>query len=52
MDLPSANKAILEKLGLINIEQMDICTFCNKEDWFTHRGESGKTGRFASVITF
>ena len=52
MDLPAANKAILEKLGLKNIEQMNICTFCNKEDWFTHRGENGKTGRFASVITF
>ncbi len=52
MDLPTANKTVLEKLGLINIEQMDICTFCNKEDWFSHRGESGKTGRFASVITF
>ena len=52
MDLPAANKSILEKLGIINIETMEICTFCNKEDWFTHRGESGKTGRFASVITF
>ena len=51
MDLPAANKSILEKLGLKNIEMMEICTFCNKEDWFTHRGESGKTGRFASVIT-
>jgi polyphenol oxidase len=52
MDLSAANKSIIEKRGLINIEMMEICTFCNKEDWFTHRGESGKTGRFASVITF
>jgi len=51
MDLPAANKSILEKLGLINIEMMEICTFCNKEDWFTHRGDNGKTGRFASVIS-
>lgn len=52
MDLPAANKCLLEKMGLKNIEMMEICTFCNKEDWFSHRGESGKTGRFASVITF
>ena len=51
LDLAAANKNILEKLGLRNIEMMEICTFCSKEDWFTHRGEDGKTGRFASVIT-
>jgi len=51
MDLPAANKSILEKLGLKNVEMMEICTLCNKEDWFTHRGENGMTGRFASVIT-
>jgi hypothetical protein len=50
-DLPKANKNILENCGLKRIEMMNICTFCNKEDWFSHRGESGKTGRFASVIT-
>jgi len=51
MDLSAANRIILEKMGLKNIEMMDICTFCNKEDWFSHRGENGKTGRFASIIT-
>jgi len=50
MDLSAANKILLEKMGIKNIEIMDICTFCNKDDWFSHRGENGKTGRFASVI--
>jgi YfiH family protein len=51
LDLVAANKNILEKYGLLKIDIMNICTFCDKEDWFSHRGESGKTGRFASVVT-
>ncbi len=51
MDLQTANRILLEKVGIKNIQMMEICTICNKEDWFSHRGESGKTGRFASVIS-
>ena len=32
-----------------NIEVSNVCTRCNKEIFFSYRGE-GKTGRFASVI--
>ena len=51
MDLPAANRMTMEKCGIQTIEMVDICTVCNKEDWFSHRGENGKTGRFAAVIT-
>ncbi|MDP2965656.1 MAG: peptidoglycan editing factor PgeF [Pelolinea sp.] len=51
MDLPTANRLIMEKCGMKTIERLDICTMCNNEDWFSHRGEKGKTGRFAAVIT-
>ncbi len=51
MDLPKANKLLLEKCGLKYIEMTNICTQCNNEDWFSHRAENGKTGRFAAVIT-
>ena len=51
MDLPAANRLILEKCGLRSIEMTSICTYCFKQDWFSHRGENGKTGRFASIIT-
>jgi len=51
MDLPAAIKLILENCGLRTTERLNICTACNLEDWFSHRGESGKTGRFAAVIT-
>jgi polyphenol oxidase len=50
MDLPHSNKMILERCGLKTIEMTEICTYLNKEDWYSHRGENGKTGRFASVI--
>jgi polyphenol oxidase len=51
LNLPSANKKIMEKCGLKVIEMLNICTACNTNDWFSHRGENGKTGRFAAVIT-
>ena len=51
VDLQLANQLFLERAGLRHIEQTGICTFTNKEDWFSHRGENGKTGRFGAVIT-
>ena len=49
-DLGLANEINLRRFGITVIERMEICTFCHKEDWFSHRGENGKTGRFAAVI--
>jgi len=50
LDLWKANKITLENAGVENIEVSEICTVCNLEDWFSHRGDCGKTGRFAAVI--
>lgn len=49
-DLWRANQLILEKMGVRNIEVSGICTACNLHDWFSHRGEKGKTGRFGALI--
>lgn len=49
-DLWSANRAHLEALGVGAVEMSEICTACNLDDWYSHRGESGKTGRFGAVI--
>jgi YfiH family protein len=49
-DLWSANILILEKSGIRRIEVAGLCTACNTRDWFSHRGEKGKTGRFGVVI--
>ncbi len=49
-DLWQANRQILEGLGVRQIEVAGLCTACHLEDWFSHRAESGCTGRFAAVI--
>jgi polyphenol oxidase len=49
-DLWGANKHLLEKTGVKNIEVSGLCTACHLDDWFSHRGEAGKTGRFGVMI--
>jgi YfiH family protein len=49
-DLWGANQYILREIGVEKIEISGICTNCNLQDWFSHRGEQGKTGRFGAVI--
>lgn len=45
-----ANQEILVRAGVKNIHQTEICTACHIDQWYSHRAESGKTGRFAAVI--
>jgi YfiH family protein len=49
-NLWAANRLLLEKAGVEHIEVSRICTACNPVDWFSHRGEKGKTGRFGAMI--
>lgn len=51
VDLQKSNQLILEEAGVKHIEQAGICTMCHNQDWFSHRGENGKAGRFGAVIT-
>jgi YfiH family protein len=50
LDLWTANRIILENAGVRKIEVSKICTACNMDDWYSHRGEAGKTGRFGALI--
>jgi YfiH family protein len=50
LDLWAANRYLLEGQGLSKIETAEICTVCHQEDWFSHRGEDGRTGRFGAVL--
>lgn len=50
-DLWLANQLLLEKAGVKDIEIAGICTACNLEDWYSHRAENGKTGRFGAMIS-
>lgn len=51
LDLWSANKILLNQAGVKRIEIASICTACNLDDWYSHRGEDGKTGRFGAIIS-
>jgi polyphenol oxidase len=50
LDLWAANRLQLEKSGVERIEIAGVCTACHLEDWFSHRAEKGKTGRFGALI--
>jgi polyphenol oxidase len=49
-DLWAANRKYLEEAGVANIEISGLCTVCHNEDWYSHRAEHGKTGRFGVLI--
>jgi YfiH family protein len=49
-DLWRTNRVILEKAGVQQIQVAGLCTACNTEDWYSHRAEQGKTGRFGALI--
>ena len=50
LDLWEANRILLVEAGVKQIELAGMCTACHTEDWFSHRGEKGKTGRFGALI--
>lgn len=49
-DLWASNRLLLERCGIVNIVVSEICTACHTEDWYSHRGEQGQTGRFGGLI--
>lgn len=49
-DLWKANHLLLVEAGVKQVEAAGICTACHTGDWFSHRGEKGKTGRFGALI--
>lgn len=50
VDLWEANRRNLSDAGVENIEISGICTYQTTEDFFSHRAENGKTGRFGVVM--
>lgn len=50
LDLWRANRLQLEQAGVRQVETAGICTACHLEDWYSHRAEKGKTGRFGALI--
>lgn len=49
-DLWKANQIVLERSGVTQIEQSGLCTACHNEEWYSHRAEKGKTGRYGVLL--
>jgi polyphenol oxidase len=50
-NLWEANRMLLERAGVGQVEVSGICTACNIHDWYSHRAEKGRTGRFGALIS-
>ena len=50
-DLWKTNKFLLERAGVGKVDVAGICTACHTDDWFSHRAEKGRTGRFGALIS-
>jgi purine-nucleoside/S-methyl-5'-thioadenosine phosphorylase / adenosine deaminase len=51
-DLAGVNRAILQGAGVRpeRIEDLDLCTACRTDLFFSHRAEKGRTGRMMNLI--
>ncbi len=49
-DLWAANRLVLAHAGVETVEVAGVCTACQLQDWYSHRAERGKTGRFGALI--
>ncbi len=50
LDLWQANALALRQAGVLSIEVAGLCTACHTHEWFSHRAEQGRTGRFGALI--
>ena len=50
LDLWAANRLLLEHAGVGQVEVAGLCTACAIKDWYSHRAERGRTGRFGAII--
>jgi YfiH family protein len=49
LDLKAAARALLERAGVAEIEDAGLCTSCNQDLFFSHRGGGPETGRQAGI---
>ena len=50
LDLWTANAIQLRNAGVEQIQISRLCTACHLDDWFSHRAEKGRTGRFGAIM--
>jgi YfiH family protein len=49
LDLWEANRRALQRAGVRQIEVAEMCTASNVEEFYSHRAEGGRTGRFGAL---
>ncbi|MCC7353435.1 MAG: peptidoglycan editing factor PgeF, partial [Anaerolineae bacterium] len=49
-DLWEANRKQLVAAGVGQVEVAGLCTACHRDEFFSHRGDGGRTGRFGVVV--
>lgn len=52
LDLWAANRLDLERAGVTQVEVAGLSTASHTTEFFSHRAESGRTGRFGAVIAW
>jgi YfiH family protein len=50
-DLWAANRIDLKRAGVENIRIAGLCTAARTDEFFSHRAEKGRTGRFGAVMS-
>jgi polyphenol oxidase len=49
LDLPAVARRLLERAGVGEVQEAGLCTRCNPDLFFSHRGSGGRTGRQAGL---
>lgn len=49
LDLPEVARRLLAQAGVERIEASDSCTYCDQENFFSHRRDNGATGRQSGI---
>jgi YfiH family protein len=50
LDLWRANVRQLAESGVLDIEIAGTCTACRTDEWYSHRAEHGRTGRWGALL--
>jgi hypothetical protein len=50
LDLGELNARVLEHCGVPQVNRAELCTSCNRELFFSHRRDGGRTGRMAALV--
>jgi YfiH family protein len=50
LDLPGVARRLLAEAGVERVEASGLCTSCEPELFFSHRRDSGRTGRQAGLV--